>query len=68
MEIKVIVDTSHPDPYNSTLKYNRILTSIYTPVSKLQYLKFCEEQYYPPAAAAFVDATLTAHGLFERFR
>ncbi|KIM95718.1 hypothetical protein OIDMADRAFT_133611 [Oidiodendron maius Zn] len=66
MEIKVIVDTSHPDPYNSTLKYNRILTSIYTPVSKSLCLKFCEEQYYPPATAAFADTTLDAHGVFER--
>ena len=66
MEVKVIVDTSHPDPYNSTLKYNRILTSIYTPVSKSLCLKFCEEQYYPPATAAFADETLDAHGIFER--
>jgi hypothetical protein len=68
MEINVIVDTSHPDPYNSTLKYNRILTSIYTPVSKSQCFKFCEEQYYPPATAAFADSSLDAHGLFERLQ
>jgi hypothetical protein len=54
------MDTSYPDPYNSTLKYNRILTSIYTPVSKSQCFKFCEEQYYPPAVAAFADATFRA--------
>ena len=68
MEINVIVDTSHPDPYNSTRKYNRILTSIYTPVSKSQCFKFCEEQYYPPATAAFADSSFDAHGLFERFQ
>ncbi|PMD32642.1 hypothetical protein L207DRAFT_639926 [Hyaloscypha variabilis F] len=68
MEVKVIVDTSHPDPYNSTLKYNRILTSVYTPVSKSQCLEFCEEFYYPPATAAFADSSLDTPGLFQRFQ
>ncbi len=35
---------------------------------KSQCSKFCEEQYYPPATAAFADSTLDAHGLFERFQ
>lgn len=57
---KVIVDTSHPDPYNSSLKYNRILTSIYTPVSKIHCSEHCEDAYYPPATAAFADKSLDA--------
>lgn len=52
LEIQELVDRSRPDPYNSTLKYNRLLTSILTPVPKSQCSEICEAQYMPPATAA----------------
>jgi hypothetical protein len=69
LEIQVMVDMSRPDPYNSTLKYNRLLTSIFTPVPKSQCSEICEAQYMPPAVAAYNDKVFDLNEtLFERFK
>jgi hypothetical protein len=68
LEIKVMVDTTYPDPYNSTQKYNRLVVSILTPIPKSQCSQICEAKYMPATLAAFADETLGTPGIFERFR
>jgi len=55
LKIQVMVDTSRPDPYNSSEKYRRLLVSVFTPVPKPECSKLCNAQYMPPAVAASYD-------------
>jgi hypothetical protein len=68
LKIQVMVDTSRPDPFNSSENYRRVLTSVFTPVPKSDCSQTCEAQYMPPATAAAEDQAFGAKGLFERFK
>ncbi|KAE9362766.1 hypothetical protein N431DRAFT_433535 [Stipitochalara longipes BDJ] len=59
LRIQVMVDKSRPDPYNSSEKYRRVLTSVFTPVLKSECSKSCNAQYMPPAIAASYDESLS---------
>jgi hypothetical protein len=69
LDIQVMIDTSRPDPYNSSLPYRRLLTSVFTPVPKSECSQVCDAQYMPPLVAANQDKSIGAPtGLFERFQ
>lgn len=69
LKIQVMVDTSRPDPYNSSERYRRLLTSVFTPVPKSECSKICDAQYMPPIMAADTDEAIgTTEQLFERFK
>lgn len=59
LNIQVMVDTTRPDPYNSSEKYRRLLTSVFTPVAKSQCSKLCNAQYMSPAVAASYDESFS---------
>jgi hypothetical protein len=59
LKVQVMVDTSRPDPYNSSEKYRRLLTSVLTPVPKSECSELCTAQYMPAAVAAAYDESLT---------
>ncbi|KAN0121855.1 hypothetical protein V8E51_000181 [Hyaloscypha variabilis] len=62
-----MVDTSRPDPYNSSEKYRKLLTSVFTPVLKSKCSKLCHAQYMPPAVAAAYDEAYSPVGqIFAR--
>jgi hypothetical protein len=68
-KIQVMVDTSRPDPYNSSEKSRRLVTSVFTPVLKSDCSNICDAQYMPPATAAVEDKGIGAtEPLFERFK
>ena len=54
-KIQVMVDKSRPDPFNSSEKYRRLLTSVFTPVLKSDCSKLCHVPYMTPAVAAAYD-------------
>jgi hypothetical protein len=69
LKIQVMVDTSRPDPYNSSEKYRRLLTSVFTPVLKSECSKLCDAQYIPPAVAASYDESYSpGNPIFARAR
>jgi hypothetical protein len=59
LKIQVMVDTSRPDPYNSSESYRRLLTSVFAPVPKSECSKLCNTQYMPAAVAAAYDESLS---------
>lgn len=69
LSIQVMIDSSHPDPYNTSIPYRRLLTSIFTPVPKSECSNVCTAQYMPPVTAALEDKAIgTNQSLFERFK
>lgn len=54
-----MVDTSRPDPYNSSESYRRLLTSVFAPVPKSECSKLCSTQYMPAAVATAYDESLS---------
>lgn len=67
LDIQVMVDTSRPDPYNSSQPYRRLVTSNYTPILPSNCANVCNAQYMPTVTAAVMDKMLNTPGLFERF-
>jgi hypothetical protein len=59
LKIQVMVDTSRPDPYNSSESYRRLLTSVFAPVPKSECSKLRNTQYMPVAVAAAYDESLS---------
>ena len=69
LKIQEMVDTSRPDPYNSSEKSRRILTSIFTPVLRSDCANICDVQYMPPFTAAVFDASIGMNTtVFARFK
>jgi hypothetical protein len=68
LEIKTLVDSSRPDSCNTTLKFNRLLTSIFTPIPKSHCFKLCNVTYMAPAVAATFGTSFSLPGLFQRFQ
>jgi hypothetical protein len=68
-EIQVMVDSSRPDPFNSTEKARKILTSVFTPIPTSECSNFCNVQYMPRATAAGEDAAIgSSEPLFGRLQ
>jgi hypothetical protein len=68
LKIQVMVDTSRRDPYNTTEKSRKLLTSVFTPVLQSDCSHIGDVQYMPLATAAYTDQFWGTPALFERFR